>query len=66
MNLPKIINAGVYRHAQKARQLVENPWIALSLKGQIRRTEYDPSGRLIQNFDAGKDRFVPNLSVSVP
>ena len=66
MNLPKIINAGVYRHAQKARQLVENPWIALSLKGQIRRTEYDPSGRLIQTFDAGKDRFVPNLSVSVP
>ena len=66
MNLPKIINAGVYRSAQKARQVVENPWIALSLTGQIRRFEYDPSGRLVRAFDVGKDRQFPFLSVSAP
>ena len=66
MNLPKIINAGVYRYAQKARQVVENPWIALSMKGQLRRTEYDPAGRLRHAFDAGKEPFVPYLSVCVP
>ena len=66
MKLPKIINAGVYRYAQKARQVVENPWIALSLSGLIRRTEYDPAGRLTGAFDRDKDRFVPYLSVCVP
>ena len=66
MELPKIINAGVYRYAQKARQVVENPWIALSFKGLIRRVEYDPAGRLVHAFDAEKDRYVPCLSVCVP
>ena len=66
VKLPKIINAGVYRYAQKARQMVENPWIALSLRGLIRRSEYDPVGRLISTFDAVKDQQVPCLSVSVP
>ena len=66
MELPKIINAGVYRCAQKARQTVENPWIALSLKGQLRRTEYDPAGRLVRTFDADNEPFVPYLSVCVP
>ena len=66
MELPKIINAGVYRCAQKARQVVENPWIALSLRGQIRRAEYDPAGRLRDAFDAAKEPFVPYLSVCVP
>ena len=66
MELPKIINAGVYRYAQKARQVVENPWIALSLSGLIRRTEHDPSGRLTGTFDRDKDRFMPYLSVCVP
>ena len=66
MNLPKIINAGVYRSAQKARQVVEYPWIALSLKGLIRRAEYDPRGRLKNTFDSAKEPFVPNLSVCVP
>ena len=66
MNLPKIINAGVYRFSQKTCQVVENPWIALSLKGQIRRTEYDPVGRLVHAFDAEKEPFVPYLSVCVP
>ena len=66
MELPKIINAGVYRHAQKARQVVENPWIALSLRGQIRRAEYDPAGRLVHTFDADQEPFVPYLSVCVP
>ena len=66
MNLPKIVNAGVYRFAQKTRQVVENPWIALSLKGQLRRTEYDPAGRLVHAFDAEKEAFVPYLSVCVP
>ena len=66
MDLPKIINAGVYRTAQKARQVVENPWIALSLKGLIRRTEYDPSGRPINIFDAAESPQVPCLSVCVP
>ena len=66
MDLPKIINAGVYRYAQKTRQVVENPWIALSLSGLIRRTEYDPCGRLISTFDVEKKHFVPYLSVCVP
>lgn len=66
MKQPKIIRAGVYRYAQKARQVVENPWIALSLKGLIYRTERDPGGRLLNSFDIGKDRFVPCLSVCVP
>ena len=66
MDLPRIINAGVYRNAEKTRQVVEKPWIALSLKGQIRRIEYDPAGRLLSSFEIGKDRFVPYLSVSVP
>ena len=66
MNLPKIINAGVYRCAEKARQVVEKPWIALSLQGLIRRTEHDPAGRLLDSFDIDKDRFVPYLSVCVP
>jgi len=66
VKLPKIINAGVYRHAQKARQIVEHPWIALSLRGQIRRIEYDPAGRLLENFDVERESFVPYLSVCVP
>jgi len=66
MDLPKIINAGVYRSAQKARQVVENPWIALSMRGLIRRAEYDPTGRLVQTFDVDRERFVPYLSVCVP
>ena len=66
MELPKIINTGVYRSAQKARQVVENPWLALSLRGQIRRMEYDPAGRLVHTFDAEKEPFVPYLSVCVP
>lgn len=66
MELPKIINAGVYRHAQKGRQVVENPWIALSMRGQIRRTEYDPAGRLVYTFDADRGPFIPYLSICVP
>ena len=66
MDLPKIINAGVYRYAQKARQVVETPWIALSLTGLICRTEYDPAGRLVHTFDADREPFVPYLSVCVP
>lgn len=66
MELPKIINAGVYRFAQKARQVVENPWIALSMRGLIRRTEYDPAGKLVHTFDADRESFVPYLSVCVP
>ena len=66
MELPKIINAGVYRFAQKARQVVENPWIALSMRGLIRRTEYDPAGKLVHTFDADNEPFVPYLSVCVP
>ena len=66
MKLPKIINAGVYRHAQKDRQIVGHPWIALTLRGQIRRIEYDPAGRLLENFDIARDPFVPYLSVCAP
>ena len=66
MDLPKIINAGVYRYAQKTRQVVENPWIALSLSGLIHRVEYDPAGHLRDTFDAAKGPCVPYLSVCVP
>ena len=66
MELPRIINAGVYRYAQKARETVENTWIALSLSGLIRRTEYDPAGKLVHAFDADKEPFVPYLSVCAP
>ena len=66
MDLPKIINAGVYRTAQKGRQVVENPWIALSLKGLLRRTERDPAGKIVHTFDADREPFVPHLSVCVP
>ncbi len=66
MDLPEIINAGVYRFAQKARQIVEHPWIALSLRGSIRRTEYAPDGRMIRSFDIGREPEIPQLSVCVP
>ncbi len=67
MNVPKIVNAGVYRHAQKSRQLVENPWIALSISGLVRRCEYDPRGRLRQRFEASLDGAeIPHLSVCAP
>ena len=66
MNLPQIINAGVYRYAQKDCQTVESPWIALSLRGLVRVTEYDPSGRLVYNFDIASGPERPRLSVTVP
>ena len=67
MNVPKIINAGVYRHAQKGRQVVEHPWIALSVSGLVRRRVRDPRGRVRVNFDAaaGGGR-VSYLGVSAP
>jgi len=52
MNVPKIVNAGVYRYAQKGRQVVENPWIVLAVSGLVRREEYDPLGRPRTDFDA--------------
>ena len=68
MNVPKIINAGVYRYAQKGRQVVENPWIVLAVRGIIRREEYDPLGRLRANFDiaAANSASAPHLSVCTP
>ena len=66
MDLPKIVNAGVYRHAQKSRQVVENPWIALSIRGLIRRDEYSPRGNLRRSFDAADGPEVPHLSVCAP
>ncbi len=66
MNLPQIINAGVYRYAQKERQTVESPWITLSMSGLVRVTEYDPGGRLVYNFDIANGPERPRLSVSVP
>ena len=67
MNGLKIINAGVYRYAQKTRQVVENPWIALSISGLVRRCEYDPRGRLRHRFDSAVDGAeIPHLSICTP
>ncbi len=66
MNLPRIINAGVYRYAQKEYQVVDHPWIALSLRGLVRCLEYDPRGRMRRNFSSVDGPEVPRLSVCAP
>ena len=68
MKTPKIVNAGVYRYAQKGRQVVEKPWIVLAVRGLVRREEYDPRGRLRTGFDAAAANRagVSYLSVCTP
>ena len=68
MNVPRIVNAGVYRYAQKGRQVVEKPWIVLAVGGLVRRDEYDPLGRRRTGFDAAavNRAGISYLSVCTP
>ncbi len=66
MNLPEIINPGVYRHAQVGHQTIYHPWISLCVRGLVRRDEYDPEGSLLSVFDAAKEPFQPKLAIGIP
>ena len=66
MKMPKIVSAGVYRYAQKGRQVLEKPSIALAVSGLIRETLYDPSGRLRSRFDASEGAQRQGLRVCAP
>ena len=66
MILPKIMNVGVYRHAEKHAQTITGLWICLSLKGLIRSAVYYPDGTLFRSFDASKQKFVPELRIVTP
>ena len=66
MILPKILNAGVYRHAQKSSQTVQAVHLGLSIRGAVRSTVYFPDGTLCRTFDAARDEMIPHLSLSTP
>ncbi len=66
MELPKIINPGVYRHAQIGHQTIFHPWIALGIRGLIRSDMYNPDGKLVSSFDSSNEPAMPNLSIGIP
>ena len=66
MILPKILNVGVYRHAQKSSQTVHAVHLGLSIWGLIRNCVYYPDGTFCSSFDAEKQKQIPHLSISTP
>ena len=66
MDFPKIRHAGVYRHAQKSSQMCNAIHLGLRVKGPVRNSTYYPDGSLCQHYEAGKDDFVPSLSLALP
>ena len=66
MDFPKILNAGVYRHAQKSSQTCHSIFLGLNVRGLIRTSAYYPDGSLYRQYEAGKDDFVPGLSLEMP
>lgn len=66
MNLPRIINPGVYRHAQNGHQIIYHPWISLGVRGLLRRDEYDPQGNLLASFDSRNEPYIPRLAIGMP
>ena len=66
MDFPKILNAGVYRHAQKSSQTCNAIHLGLNVKGPVRNSVYYPDGSLCRQYEAGKDDFVPSLTLSMP
>ena len=52
MTTPKILNVGVYRHAQKSSQIVSSLFLSLRVKGLIKSTHYYPDGTLFRSFNA--------------
>ena len=66
MDFPKIRNAGVYRHAQKSSQTCSAIHLGLNVKGPVRNSVYYPDGSLCRQYEAGKDDFVPSLTLAMP
>lgn len=66
MILPRIINAGVYTHAQKASQKVRAFWVTLGISGCVRQDTYYPDGTLCSTFDCKVREQTPVLSLSAP
>ncbi|MBR2363820.1 MAG: AraC family transcriptional regulator [Lentisphaeria bacterium] len=66
MVLPKIINAGVYTHAEKHSQKVRHLWVALGISGCVRSDIYFPDGTLCSSFDCRTMEQTPVLSLSAP
>ena len=66
MILPKILNAGVYRHAQKSSQTLQAIHLGLSISGAVRSTVYYPDGTLSSTFDAARNEMIPHLSLTTP
>lgn len=66
MILPKIMNVGVYREAQKSSQISRTWGVGLYLKGKVRQTTYYPDGTIKGTFDAAVDEDVPTLSIGAP
>ena len=64
MILPKILNVGVYRHAQKSSQTVQAVHLGLSIRGLVRNCVYYPDGSFCSSFDAEKNEQTPHLSIS--
>lgn len=62
MILPKILNAGVYRDAEKATQTVPVLFLGLYLRGLRRSTIYAPDGTLFRRRETAMDR--PMLSLT--
>ena len=58
MILPKILNAGVYRHAQKSSQTVHAVHLGLSIRGAVRSTVYFPDGTLCRSDNGDEYRAV--------
>ena len=63
MILPKIINAGVYRNAQKSTQIVPTLFLGLYLKGLIKHTTYAPDGTVLGALTSD---VKPSISLTPP
>ncbi|MBQ7207074.1 MAG: helix-turn-helix domain-containing protein [Lentisphaeria bacterium] len=64
MILPKILNAGVYRHAQRSEQTIQAIHLALHIRGAVWNNMYYPDGTLCSTFDARKEDMTPHLSIA--
>ena len=66
MILPKIMNIGVYREAQKSTQVSRTWTVSLYLKGRIRQSVYGPDGSHWKTIDTSVDEDVPTLALGIP
>lgn len=62
----KIINSGVYRHAQNSRQVMTHQWVSLGVSGLVRHELYYPDGDLAEYFSLKEKPFRPSLALGWP